>query len=603
MTEAIDITRRKQLRALIEVAKFKPIYFTGVVVGGVFAALLEGIGLSFIVPIVELVQSSGDPAQEADGLLAVFVSAYEFLGVPFTLGTVVVGVSLVLTVRWTATFVVRWIREVLVVQYTRDLQKRSFSLALDAKIEYFDREGSDDILNAIVTQAEYAGRAISQAINFLEQSLITLVYLGVALALAPGLTLLAIVFLGGISYVLRNVIEPGYETGDKVADANERIQQSAQAGTQGIRETKLYNSRDDILGDFLDALHQYTVSSIRIGRNKQAIQNFYNLLTAISVFALIYFAILFANLSIGALGIFLFAMFRLAPKASSLNSIFYALENNLPHLIRTQEFIHELELNREPATTSEPVPNEIDTIEFQDVWFSYQGQDEAALKNIDFKVEKGEFIGFAGQSGAGKSTIASLIARMYEPDNGVITANGVPIDKMDIDEYRSKIALVRQDPYIFNETLRYNLALGSRDTSDRELERVCQIARIDEFLDDLPEGFDTKLGDEGVRLSGGQRQRVALARALLKDDADVLVLDEGTSDLDSQLEKQVQAAIEAMDREYAIVGIAHRLSTLQNADRIYTVKAGEIVEVGSHPELVDNNGIYAQLYSIQSHEG
>jgi len=603
MSETREITRREQLRALVRVAKFKPVYFAAVVGGGVFAALLEGIGLSFIVPIVELVQSSGDPTQQASGLNLAFVSVYDSLGIPYTLGTVVVGVSAILTVRWTATFVVKWLQKAMMYEYTRHLQDQAFRHALDAKIEYFDREGSDDILNAIVTQAEYAGHAINHTISFLEQGFLTLVYLGVAFILAPMLTVFAIVFLGGLSYGLRNVIESGYEVGDRVAEANERIQQTAQAGTQGIRDTKLFGTKDRLLANYRDALEQYAHSSIRFGRNKQAIQNFHNLLTAISVFVLIYVAIRFANLSLDVLGVFLFAMFRLGPKASNMNSVFYAIENKLPHLVRTQDFIDDLERNRESNADLTPVPEEFQVVEFEDVGFTYQGQDDAALSGIDFEVEKGEFIGFAGQSGAGKSTIAALIARMYEPDSGEIRVNDSPVREMDIDEYRSNIAVVRQDPFIFNDTLGYNITIGNRDASREEMERVSRIAKVDDFLPELPDSFDTKLGDDGVRLSGGQRQRVALARALLKEDADVLVLDEATSDLDSHLERQVQDAIENMDRDYAMVGIAHRLSTLKNADRIYTVEGGRITVVGEHEQLVENDGIYAELYAIQSQDG
>jgi subfamily B ATP-binding cassette protein MsbA len=162
-----------------------------------------------------------------------------------------------------------------------------------------------------------------------------------------------------------------------------------------------------------------------------------------------------------------------------------------------------------------------------------------------------------------------------------------------------RIAVVRQNPFIFNDTLRYNLTIGNRDVSQSDLDRVTRIAKIDEFFDNLPDGYETQLGDDGVRLSGGQRQRVALARALLKD-ADVLVLDEATSDLDSSLEREVQESIEDMERNYAIVGIAHRLSTIKNADRIYTVEQGRIIETGQHTELIKKEGQYAELYAIQS---
>lgn len=599
MSDAKDIGRREQFRALIRVGKYRPRLTVAIIIGGVFSALLEGVGLGFILPIVEIVQSPGDPAQQADGIMLAFVSIYQFLEIPFTLGFVVVGVSAVLTLRWTLTFFVRWMRSALVVDYTRDIQQRSFDNALDARVQYFDQEGSDDILNAIVTQAEYAGRTIKIAINLFEQGFLALMYLVVALVIAPVLTVFALVFLGGFAVLFRYVIEPGYALGDKVAGANERVQQAAQAGTQGIRDTKMFGLKGELKVDFIDAVDQWAGTSIVLRRNEQAISNFYNLLTAVSVFILIYLALTFANLSLGALGLFLFAMFRLGPKASMLNTHLYRIENNLPHLVRTQEFIDELERNTEPTADSKPVPEEVQTVTFDDIRFTYAGQDDEALQGISFEFEKGEFIGFVGHSGAGKSTLVSLLVRMYEPDSGEIRANGRSVHEMDIDEWRSRIAVVRQDPFIFNDTLRYNLTIGNRDVSKTKLDRVVRIAKVDEFFDELPAGYETQLGDDGVRLSGGQRQRVALARALLKD-ADVLVLDEATSDLDSNLEKQVQASIENMERDYTMMGIAHRLSTVKNADRIYSVDDGEIVETGQHTELIDRDGPYAELYKIQS---
>lgn len=598
-TDTEDISRREQLNALWRVGQYRPIFTVGIMLASVFAALLEAVGLSFILPIVEIVQSSGDPAAEADGIMIAFVRAYQIQGVPLTLGSAVAGVSLILTVRWTSTFFVRWLRGALVVDYTRELQTRAFENALEAKIEYFDREGSDDILNAIVTQAEYAGRVIQYIVNFVEQGLLSLMYLGIALVLAPRLTLLTLGLLGGFTFVFRVVLESGYDVGDRVADANEQVQQAVQAGTQGIRDTKLFDLKPELIDDFLTAVDQFAEASIKQRRNEQIINNFYNLLTAISVFMLIYLAITFANLSLGSLGVFLFAMFRLGPKASGLNSKYYRIENYLPHLVRTQDFIDDLKINREPHADTEPVPEEVRSVECEKLHFSYQGQDEEALSGLSFQFEKGEFIGFVGQSGAGKSTIISLLARLYEPDSGEIRANGRSIHEMDIDAWRRHVAVVRQDPFIFNDTLRYNLTIGNRDVSEAELDRVVDIACVDEFFGELPDGYETQLGDDGVRLSGGQHQRVALARALLKD-ADILVLDEATSDLDSNLEQQVQAAIENMERDYAIVGIAHRLSTVQNADRIYTVEQGEIIEHGKHEELIDKNGEYAELYEIQS---
>jgi subfamily B ATP-binding cassette protein MsbA len=591
------VSRRAKLDALRDVAKYKPRYTTAVIILGIVAAVLEGVGLGFILPIVELVQLQ-DPAAEAEGLLAVFLTVYQTLGIPFTLGYVVLGVSVVMAARYTTSFTVAWFREALRTYYIRDLQTQAFRNALNARVEYFDQEGSDDILNAIVTQTNYAGRVINWGIKLTQQVFLASVYFVAALLIAPTLTIITGIVFGGFSLFFRRVIDSGYDLGERVAEANEMRQEAAQAGTQGIRDVRIFGLAEELFKDFTEAIEQFTESRIVLRRNEAAINNFYNLTVTVSVFVLIYFALTFASLSISELGVFLFAMFRLGPKASRVNTLYYRVENNLPHLVRTIQFTDELATYNEPTSSSQDVPEEIREVEFDDVKFSYDNEEDV-LRGINFSVAKGEFVGFVGQSGAGKSTIVSLLARLYQVDNGNIRANGIPIDEMDIAEWRDRLSVVRQDPFIFNDTLRYNLTLGNRDVSDEELNRVCAIAKVDEFINELPDGYNSLLGDNGVRLSGGQQQRVALARALL-EDADVLILDEATSDLDSNLEKQVQCSVEGMDRDYAIVTIAHRLSTVENADRIYTIEEGRVTESGRHRKLIQQDGKYAELYAIQS---
>jgi len=590
-----DIPLRKKLHGLYLIASYRPRFTAAIVAFSVLTALLEGIGVTLIVPLIEVAQSSGAPPD--GGIAGLFARIYQSLGLPFTVGSIVVGVGLVLTVRYLFTFLSEWARVHLRTHYVRDLQSRGFENTLDARIAYFDREGSDDILNAIVTQAQKAGDAIEAFIRVFQRSMLILMYLVVALYLTPLLTILSAVFVGFLTFGLRNTIESAYTIGDRVAEANERIQRAVQAGTQGIREVKTLGYGSTLRDDFSDAIDQYVDSSIRVKRNEALIGNAYNLSIALLIFALIYAAFVFTNMTFGVLGAFLFVMFKLGPAVSGTNKRFYQLEGMLPHLVRTEEFIDNLQANPEIEGGDEPIPDDPAPIAFENVSFSYDGT-EAVLSDVSFRMDDGEFIAFVGESGAGKSTIAALLARLYTPDSGRITASGRPIEDYDVDEWRSRVAYVRQNPFIFNTTVEKNLLIANQNASRQEIERVCEIAQVTEFVDDLANGYETELGDDGVRLSGGQRQRVALARALL-EDADVLVLDEATSDLDTNIEARVQSGIESMDREFMVLAIAHRLSTISDADRIYTVKDGTIVEQGEHESLLAADGQYAELHSAQ----
>lgn len=591
--QEVEITWHEKYDVLARVARYRPKFSIGLIVLGAAAAALEGIGLSFIYPILEVAQSDS-PVTATGGILGIFVEIYRTLNIPFTLEYLLIGVASAMVVRYVLSFIVAWLKAILKQQYEQTLRKETFRSALSARIGYFDDEGSDDILNAIITETRYSGQVIRYAVQSMETLFLICVYLAVMFYIAPEMTVYALVLLGGITYLLRNVVEPAYTVGDRVAEANEKVQQSAQAGTQGIRDVKLFGMEGEVFDTFSGSLHKYTESSINLARNKAAIVNMYDLTAALTLFSLIYIGFVYSGLSLGALGIFLLAMFRLAPLVSRLNSHVYSVEGNLSHIIRTQSFFDELSERNEEDGFAEI--SKVDNIEFDDVTFSYD--DEPVLEDLSFKVDRGDFIAFVGKSGAGKSTIVSLIARLYDPDQGEIRGNGRLIAEYDLDDWRSRIAVVRQQPFIFNDTLANNVTIGRRDATREEVERVCEIAKIDEFAADLPNGYDSHLGDDGVRLSGGQRQRVALARALLKD-ADFLVLDEATSDLDSNLEREVQAAIETMDRDYGIIAIAHRLSTVKNADHIYTVNEGQITESGTHSELLNQDGEYAELYTIQ----
>lgn len=592
-----DISIQQKAHAIFSIVQYR-LYLTSlIVISSFLVAMLEGIGLGFIVPIIELLQSNAPRSTEVEGVMYVFLQAYRTLGIPFTLSFVVGGVTIVMGVRYLSSFLVDWLRTMLTIHYLRDLQKRAFDQALSARIKYFDRKGTDEILNTIVTQIPNASGAINQIVNLFQQMLLILMYFGVSFYFAPSLTVVAVALLGGVSYVSRAFVESGYVVGNRVAQANERIQSVVQAGTQGIRDVKLFQLTGEIFENFDTAIEQYVTASIALYRNEAFVENAHKFLSSVVVFLLIIAGHRFAGLSLTSLGVFLFAMFRLAPQITSFVHQMYQIEGTLPHFIRTQAFIEEMESYEKVESGDYPVPESIDRMEFQDVTFSYCNSGPE-LRGLSLEVKRGDFVALVGPSGAGKSTVVSLLTRFYDPDSGRILADRTPISQFKLESWRSKFAVVRQQPFLFNDTLRYNVTLGKRNVSDAELERACRIARVSEFFDELPEGYETVLGEDGVQLSGGQQQRVALARALLRD-AEILILDEAMSDLDSSIEQQVYREITSTETEYTIIMIAHRLSTVTDADRIYTIADGEVVQRGTHEQLVERDGIYSRLYSLQ----
>jgi subfamily B ATP-binding cassette protein MsbA len=333
-----QLSTRQKLQALRRVAEYRPVFTAGLVTLGAFVAFLEGVGLGFIYPIIETAQSE-DPTSVSGPVMEAFISAYEFFGIPFSLGYLIVGVAIVMTVRYTMSFIVQWFAVVLANQYEKHLRTQAFQNALNAEIEYYDAEGTDDILNAIITETRYSGTVIEKGVRLMEILFLTSMYLSVMLYTAPSMTVIAVALLGGITVLLRFVIEPAVNAGSRVAEANERVQQSVQAGTQGIRDVKLFGLQNEVFSTFSDAIEQYANSEIDLGRNDAGIRNAFELSAAITIFVLIYVGFTFTGLALGELGIFLIAMFQLAPRVSSLNGVYYKVEGNLTHVVRTFSFL------------------------------------------------------------------------------------------------------------------------------------------------------------------------------------------------------------------------------------------------------------------------
>ena len=235
---------------------------------------------------------------------------------------------------------------------------------------------------------------------------------------------------------------------------------------------------------------------------------------------------------------------------------------------------------------------------FKDVSFHYSNKEEQVLKNINFSIKSGQIVAIVGPSGAGKSTLVDLIPRFYDTTQGSILIDNNNIKEMDINSLRLLMGIVTQETFLFNDTVRANISYGVESIQDDIIRDAAVAANAHHFITKLPNGYDTIIGERGVSLSGGQRQRIAIARAIVKNPP-ILILDEATSALDTESEKNVQKAIEKLMHNRTVIVIAHRLSTVHNADKIIVLDKGEIVDQGSHDELIHRDGIYKQLHNMQ----
>lgn len=302
------------------------------------------------------------------------------------------------------------------------------------------------------------------------------------------------------------------------------------------------------------------------------------------------------ELTIGTIITFVALLGRLYSPVMQMTNLYVDIKRSVALFERIFDYF-DMKPLIEDSPRAQPVSAAGQDIEFKEVNFAYQ-QDKTALRNISFKAAAGTLTALVGPSGAGKTTITTLIPRLYELDSGSITIGGTDVRDFTLESLRSQIGLVTQDTYLFNGTIRENLMYASGEASERELIAACQAAYIHDFIMGLPEGYDTVVGNRGIKLSGGEKQRISIARVLLKNPP-VIIMDEATSSLDTVSEFYIQQAMHVLLMNKTSIVIAHRLSTIMAADKILVVEAGAIAEEGTHETLLDKDGIYRDLYNKQ----
>ena len=478
------------------------------------------------------------------------------------------------------------------------LRGEVFQRVLQFPISYFDRNSAATLLSRLTYNTEQIGSATTDAFLSVMNTTLQIVFsIGLLLWLNARLALMALT-IGPLMAWLISVINRRFRRySRRIQDSVGDVTRVSKESFEAPRLIKVYNAQAHFERQF-DVVNQHNLrSNMRLVLTRSLANPVVQMVTALGVAVILFIAIrdaIAGRMTMGDLLGFFAALVNIAQPLRELVGVGGALQNGIAAGQSLFELIDE---PAEPQGGTFSVPRVRGEVEFADVTFAYESGKGAALNGVSLKVAPGQSIAIVGKSGSGKSTLVNLLPRFYDVKSGAVRIDGRDVREYDLRNLRDQIAVVSQDVVLFNDTIRNNIAFG-REVSDEVLQRAAEAARVLEFALEQPAGLDTMVGDRGVLLSGGQRQRISIARALLKD-APILILDEATSALDTEAERYIQAELAKLVQNRTTFIIAHRLSTVEQADRIIVLDSGRIIETGTHAELLRQEGTYSQLHRLQ----
>lgn len=439
----------------------------------------------------------------------------------------------------------------------------------------------------------------SVVVDLVVQSVTFLGILGFLIYLNWKLTLVTFVVLPVAALTIQVASKKLRRVGHDIQEQLARLSAIAEEALSAIRIVRSFATEDEEFGRFRDQ-NRANFKALMRGTQVHAALSGSVEVILITVLAIILWLggrdVIEQKLTPGELIAFLGYLVLLVQPIRIFSRVLGQLQKGLAAADRIFEVIDqdaEIESPKNPLFLNE-IKGEI---RFDNVWFSYQ-KDQPVLRGIDLRIRAGETLALVGSTGAGKSTLADMVPRFYDPVRGKVEIDGQDLRALDLKTLRRQIGIVPQDPVLLKGSIAYNIAYGCPDASQEQIEKAAKVAGIHEHIASLPQAYDTEVGQRGTTLSGGQRQRVAIARALIKDPR-ILIMDEATSSLDVEVEKQVQEAMNNASEGRTSIVIAHRLSTIRSADRIAVLDEGQVVEIGSHEDLMAMGGLYARLYSMQ----
>jgi len=491
----------------------------------------------------------------------------------------------------------------------KDIRKTMFTKIIELPVSYYSEKRKGDIMARMLGDVNEVQNSFFSILELIVKEPMTILFTIITMfAISFKLTLFVFIFIPISGFVISKIGKSLKSKSQKVQLENGYLISIVEESLSGLKVVKSYNAENNFKQKFNDSINRILKLSNSIGRKNNLASPMSEFMGIIVIAVLLWYGgnmVLVEKLPNGKALLdgakFLAYMglaYNILTPAKAISKASYQVKSGLAAAQRVFEV---LEVENEITSKENAVEkNTFDSkISIKNINFKYE--EETVLKDFSLEVNKGQTLALVGQSGSGKSTIANLLTRFYDVNEGTIAIDGIDIKDMNLQSLRGLMGLVTQDSILFNDTIKANISLGKLDATDDEIIEALKIANAYEFVKNLPMGIYTNIGDSGNKLSGGQKQRLSIARAVLKNPP-IMILDEATSALDTESEKFVQVALENMMQNRTSIVIAHRLSTIQKADKIVVMQKGEIVEQGTHDELIALNGTYNKLVMMQSFE-
>lgn len=563
----------------------------------VIAGFLQGLGLAFFVPVISLMnpESSGNNSR----LFEVIEKILNFVGLPYNQNVLLIMVAGLIGASLTLTFCQQCLMYHSKMTFVSERRERMIENFLGASWPYIAGQSSGETINKLLAESFRAAGGLVQLVMAATELIMIGVFLAFGVAMSWQLLLISLA-IGGIGFVLLKPIRRHALAAGKNQVTHERAYIfKAVDYLSGAKLIKAVGAQQQAL-QLINGLQRNLRDTIMTKNiNISATDLISQMIPVFALTGIIYIGTTRLNLETGTLFVFVIFLIRMAPLMSRFQQRYQSYLLERPTIDTLEETIETFTRNREAGLASginfDALKNKIT---FKHVSYSFPSSKGPTIKNISFDVPKGSMIAFVGTSGGGKSTILELLTGLRRPNEGRIIIDGNDLNDLNMTTWRKRIGYVGQDNIVFNDTLKNNLIFAHPQADAKAIATALERSHLEGVIADLPDGMETILGESGIRLSGGQRQRLALARALI-GIPDLLILDEATSALDADSEQMIQTAIDEIRQSISVVVVAHRLSTIRNADVIHVVEHGKIVESGTYTELLNTGGRLGELHEMQ----